>query len=103
MAATMALLLLLLAGLAAAADPTTMTLRVVPDSIASPLGARCLDGAIATQRCSLLTPPLFGGGKNSASGKGLMAHIHGTQRCASRLEGSTSRPSCESAHSQFDV
>ena len=48
MAATMALLLLLLAGVAAA-DPTTMTLRVVPDSIASPLGARCLDGA-KTQR-----------------------------------------------------
>ena len=48
MAATMALLLLLLTGVAAAADPTTMTLRVVPDSIASPLGARCLDGAIAT-------------------------------------------------------
>ena len=45
MATTMALLLLLLTGVAAAADPTTMTLRVVPDSIASPLGARCLDGA----------------------------------------------------------
>ena len=50
MAATMALLLLLLTGVAAAADPTTMTLRVVPDSVASPLGARCLDGATTAQR-----------------------------------------------------